>query len=274
VSEALEEAPVVKHLFELIQSAAWGAANERVFGKHRSGAQVDWDKYREHHRKIADLVNNGEFADALADAAKQAAWYAANKYSYGEGHEEARRDLRHFRDSMYEAKKLAPTDWPMKEVQDMFLYTALAASSHRFAQQNKDHLLQYADTTDRGDWKDYHVSAIELRKELGDDQRELFEELEGMTVEAAWGAACERMHGKHAEDALVHWRKYQNHASAAQDLYRGAAKWEDIQTMITSAAWGAANERAYGQSNVDARENWRSFESAASRVSGPSEVEL
>jgi len=282
LNEALEEQPVVKYLDLLINSAAWGAANERAFGRHRSGAQVDWDMFQEHGRKIKSLVKNDDFADKLIEAAKNAAWYAANRYHHGEGNDDTRSNLKHFKDAIADATKLAPSNWPMKEVQEVFRYAALAAASHRVAdvekrkKQNKDHQfhLQYEDQADREDWKHYHDSAVALRKELGAEQVELFEQFEGMAVEAAWGAACERTHGKHSNDAKVHWRKFQSHATEVRSLYKGQAKFDDIHEMITSAAWGAANERAYGQSNDDARENWRNWESAAARVTGSHGGEL
>lgn len=280
ISEALEEAPVVKYLDLLVSSAAWGAANERAFGRHRSGAQVDWDMFHEHGRKIRSLVTkqsmqNAGFVDSLIAAAKSVAWYAANKYYHGEGSEDTKRDLKSFKDAISTATASAPEKWPMKEVQEMFRYAALAVASHRIADSGRrDEFLEYADSPDREDWKQYHKYAGELRKELGSDQHELFEQFEGMAIESAWGAACERTQGKHANDAKVHWRKYQAHASEAHALYTGQAKWEDILTMITSASWGAANERAYGQGNEDARGNWRDFESASSRVTGSDVGEL
>jgi hypothetical protein len=275
LTEALEEAPVVKYVDLLVQSASWGAANERAFGRHRSGAQVDWDMFHEHGRKIKSLVNNDEFVDHLISAAKSAAWYAANKYSYGEGNQDTKNDLSTFKDAIAGAKKTAPANWPMHEVQEVFRYAALGAAAHRIAQvedkkknRGKDHQfhLQYEDTPNREDWSNYHKAAVDLKKELGPEQKELFEQFEGMAVESAWGAACERTHGKHSNDAKVHWRKFQAHNAEAKGLYKGQAAWDDIHQMITSAAWGAANERAYGESNEDARGNWREFERAAGKV--------
>jgi hypothetical protein len=282
LNEALEEAPVVKYLDLLISSASWGAANERAFGRHRSGAQVDWDMFHEHGRKVKSLVGNDAFVDSLIESAKSMAWYAANKFYYGESNEHTTNDLRAFKEWMDKSTKSAPAKWPMKDVQEMFRYAALAAASHRVAdqekrkKQNKDHQfhLQYEDTPDREDWKDYHKHAVALKKELGYDQAELFEQLEGMVVEAAWATTCERTHGKHSNDAKVHWRKHKAHQSEARGLYKGQAKFDDIDTMIINAAWGAANERAFGQGNDDARTNWREFENAASRIAGSHGGEL
>lgn len=276
LNEALEEAPVVKYLDLFISAAAWGAANERAYGRDRTGAQVDWDMFHEHGRKIKSLVNNDQFVDDLASAAKSMAWYAANKYYYGEGNEDTKQDLESFKKAIDAATKRAPANWPMKEVQGLFWYAALAASSHRVADVDRrdEQFLEYGGTLEREDWKQYQRFATELRKELGAEQTDLFEQLEGMIIESAWGAACERTQGKHSNDATVHWRKYRTHSVAARGWYNGEANWSDIETMITSASWGAANERAYGQSNEDAKGNWRDFENAASRLFGSHGGEL
>merc|ERR1712232_1348169 len=111
--------------------------------------------------------------------------------------------------------------------------------------------------------ENYHVAAVDLKKELGSEQYELFEQFEGMVIEASWGAACERTHGKHSNDAKVHFRKFDAHQAEAKKLYKGQAEWNDITEMIRNAAWGAANERAFGPSDEDAKANWLNFHTAA-----------
>lgn len=267
-----EDSPVLKHLDLMSIRAAWGAANERAYGASRSGSQVDWDEHRAQAGKLGTLVDRA-FADKLEEAAKHAAWYAANKYTYGEGNADTAHSLQMFKEGIAAAKGLAPKEWPMKEVEAVFKYNSLKAAAHRAADMEKkkrkrheDHgPIHYEETdTIRDDWKKFHDHAQSLAKELGPDQGELFDHLEGMVIEAAWGAANERTHGKHSNDAKVHWMKYRFHADEAVPLYKGKAKMEDIREMITSAAWGAANERAYG--SAEAKKDWQRFEEAAARI--------
>merc|ERR1739845_33376 len=112
---------------------------------------------------------------ALANAAFNVAWYAANKES-GEGGIETHLD--DFKKSMATAKTLAPADWPLHDVETMFKYGALAAASHRSAdmrlrkQKKKDefHHAMYVEPESRDDWHIYHENAKKLKGELGTDQ--------------------------------------------------------------------------------------------------------
>jgi len=271
LTEALNEAPVVKHIDLMSSNAAWGAANERAYGKSRSGSQVDWDRYRSMAQKVKDEVNNNEFASALETAAKHAAWYATNKYQYGEGHEDTLHSMKLFKDAIATAKRVAPEKWPMKDVEGLFKADALAAASHRAAdllvqkrKRKDEHHFEMPEK--REDWKNYYKYAAELQKSLGPEQHDLFDHFEGMVVEAALGATNERTKGKHSNDAQVHWQKYKFHADEAEPLYKGPAKYPDIKTMITEAAWGAANERAYGASSFDAKDACRKYNEAANKV--------
>merc|ERR1712048_189042 len=126
----------------------------------------------------------------------------------------------------------------------------------------------------RADWKSYHKYVDDLSKELGPDQKEPLIHFEGMCIESAWGAANERTHGKRSEDAQVHWIKYRLHSGEAEKLYQGTANWTDIQQMITAAAWGAANECAFGASSAEARRDWSDHEAAALRVNSSHDDEL
>jgi hypothetical protein len=176
---------------------------------------------------------------------------------------------------MKNVKELAPQKWPMHDIENLFKYNALKAASHRSADlanqkkaKKRDHELSfnYDEQPKREDWINFHKFSAELDKALGPEAKELFHHFEGMTIEAAWGAANERAHGRHANDAQVHWMKYSYHSKEAEALYKGASKWSDIHQMITEAAWGAANERTFGASSNEAKNSWKHFEEAASRV--------
>merc|ERR1719181_1463047 len=133
LNEALEESPAVKQLALMSEKAAWGATNERVYGKERSGSQVDWDMARSAAQKLEGLVGK-EFAEQLYSAAKSAAWYGANRYQYGEGNKDTVADLQGLHQHITRAKSLAPEKWPMQDVESIFKYDALRAASHRHVQ--------------------------------------------------------------------------------------------------------------------------------------------
>jgi len=273
LNEALEDSPAVKQLDILCDKAAWGATNERAYGKARSGSQVDWETAAAAARKLESLVGR-EFAEALHSAAKAAAWYAANRYEYGEGHKDTQHDLKAFHVHIADAKSLAPEKWPMQDVQDLLKYGALSAASHRKvqlaavkAQKKADfHHADYAPEAARHDWKNFHTHALDFKKELGPDQDSLFVHFEGMCLEAAWGATSERTQGRHSADAKTHWKKEDFHATEAQLRYKGSKDFGDIRQMIRMAAWGAANERAYGQGAEEAKKAWADFNSYAAKV--------
>lgn len=277
LTDALAEDPLVKHLDLMSENAAWGAANERAYGASRSGSQVDWDRHRSFAQKVKESVGNDEFAVKLEGAAKHAAWYAANKYTYGEGNEDTKHSLQQFKENMEAAKKLVPSGGnaqklSMKDVEGLFKSNALRASSHRSAdllhQKRKRRSEEHHYETDktRTDWKQYYHHAAELQKQLGPEQSDLFDHFEGMCIESALGATAERTLGKHSNDAQTHWQKYTFHYEEAKGLYKGPAQWVDIRQMVSEAAWGAANERAYGASSSESKNAWKSFNSAADRV--------
>lgn len=281
LNAALDDSPVVKHMDNMAKNAAWGAANERAYGKTRAGVQVDWDAHRESAQKVREIVGNDALASALESAAKHAAWHAANTIWSGHGHEHTERDWNQFREDMDTVRRLAPEKWPVKDVEGLFTHNALLASSQRESDLKKrqkdrhEHLLfNYGDELKQDDWTSYHRHAEDLEKELGKDQDELAVHFEGMAIEAAWGAGNERRHGKHSNNAKVHWKKYNFHADKAQALYKGKAKWGDIHRMVTEGAWGPANSRAFGANSDQAKKAWKAFEEAASAVTSSHGGEL
>jgi len=273
LNEALEESPAVKQLELMSEKCAWGATNERAYGKARSGSQVDWDMARSAAQKLEGLVGK-EFAQELYAAAKSAAWYGANRYQYGEGHKDAQNDLQALHQHITKAKSLAPEKWPMEDVEAIFKYDALRAASHRhvqLAEQKKKkkadfHHADYAPEPDRDDWKSFHKHAVEFKKELGPDQHSLFVHLEGMCLEASWGAVSERAQGKHSADAKTHWKKEGFHSDEAQRLYKGSKDFQDIRQMIRMASWGAANERTYGANAAETKSSWAQFNNYVQKV--------
>lgn len=276
--EALgEDSPLPKHLDLLATNTAWGAANERAYGKSRSGSQVDFDQANINAAKVLEFAGSNELGEEIEKACRAAAWYAANKYSYGEGNGDTLSSLSAFDKHIKSIKQLAPSNWPVNDLEGALKYRALSVAAHRWADLKEAKKKKHADrdfhfgygmedSSKRDDWIKYHDHAADLKKELGPDQAELFRQFEGMVIEAAWGAACERTSGKHSNDAQVHWKKYFLHAGEAESLYKGAAKWSDVKDMIFNAAWGAANERAYGQKSKEAINAWASFQDAALKV--------
>jgi len=273
LNEALEESPAVKQLTLMSEKAAWGATNERAYGKARSGSQVDWDMAKSAAEKLEGLIGK-EFAQELYSAAKAAAWYGANKYQYGEGHKDTQNDLQALEQHITRAKSLAPEKWPLQDVLAIFKYDALRAASHRqtaLAENKKKkkadfHHADYAPEPDREDWKSFHNHALDFKKELGPDQHSLFTHFEGMCLEASWGAVSERAQGKHSSDAKTHWKKEDFHATEAQGLYKGSKDFGDIRQMIRMAAWGAANERAYGEGAAETKSSWASFKDYVAKI--------
>lgn len=275
LSEALgdEGAAAVKHLDVMAEKVAWGAANERAYGKERSGSQVDWQQGKEAAQKLEGLVGK-DFAELLHEAAQSAAWYAANRYQYGEKHQDAQTDLAALHERIRRAKSIAPAKWPMDEVEAVFKYMALKAASHRHVdleEQKKRkkadfHHADYAPSSDREDWAHFHHYAMDFKKELGKDQHSLFIHLEGMCLEASWGAVAERAKGKHSPVALSHWMKEEFHSNEAEKLYKGSKSFGDVRMMIRMAAWGAANERAFGANAEETKKSWADFNSYASKV--------
>jgi len=70
-----------------------------------------------------------------------------------------------------------------------------------------------------------------------------------------------------------HWKKEDLHSREAEALYKGRMKFDDIRQMIRMAAWGAANERAYGADATETKESWKSFKSYVAQVlPGPDEL--
>jgi hypothetical protein len=263
VNEALEESPVVKHLNEMSSKAAWGATNERAYGKERSGSQVDWDMHRSEALKLREWVG-ADFAIELEAAAKTAAWYGANRYQYGESHADTQNDLQKFRHYMQNAKALAPEKWPVEDVEQIFKYNALAAASHRATELAERKGANFLHDTlvaeaDRDDWKSFHTHAIAFKKELGPDRHSLFQHFEGMVLEASYGAVAERSSGRHSSDAKTHWKREDFHAREAEALYKENEKFNEIREMIRMAAWGAANERAFGARASETVKSWASF---------------
>jgi len=273
LNEALEESPAVKHLELMSEKAAWGATNERAYGKDRSGSQVDWDMAKSAAEKLESLVGK-DFAEKLHLAAKSAAWYAANRYQYGEGHKDTQNDLKALHQHITDAKSLAPSKWPMEDVEAIFKYDALKAASHRHVQlaelkkkKKADfHHDDYAPEPNREDWQAFHKHAVEFKKELGKDQHSLFVHFEGMCLEASWGAVSERAQGKHSADAKTHWKKEEFHSQEAQRLYKGSKDFQDIRQMIRMASWGAANERTYGADSAETKRSWVDFNSYVAKV--------
>jgi len=128
------------------------------------------------------------------------------------------------------------------------------------------HHHDYAPEPNRHDWKSFHDHAMGFKKELGPDQHSLFVHLEGMCLEASWGAVSERAQGKHSADAKTHWKKEDFHSQEAQRLYKGSKNFEDIHQMVRMAAWGAANERAYGAAAAETKRTWEDFNTYAAKV--------
>lgn len=269
LTEALEESPVVKHLDLMSVNAAWGAVNERAYGKSRSGAQIDWDMHRSESKKVQEHVAV-DFAKELEGATFYFAWYAANKYKYGEGNKDTKESLTHFTERMAAARKLAPANWPMVDVEGLIKSNALGAAAHREAdlrekKRERDGII-YSPSEHREDWLNYIEASKKLRKALGTEQDELFQQFDGMCIEGAWAATSERTSGRQSNDARSHWGKFNLHSKAGEAIYSGSAKWVDIHEMIAGAAWGAANERAFGASSKDAMDAWQRYKDRAAKV--------
>jgi hypothetical protein len=268
-----ENSVAVKALDKMSEKVSWGAANERAYGKARSGSQIDWQDAVTAAQTLEKVVGKA-FAEQLHSAAKSAAWYAANRYQYGESNQDAQNDLKALHAHITSAKSLAPEKWLMEEVEAIFKYNALKAASLRHvglaeskARKKADfHHADYAPEPNREDWKSFHKHTLALKKELGSDQQSLFIHFEGMCLEASWGATTERASGKHSADAKTHWKKEDFHATEAQRLYKGNKNFEDIRQMVRMAAWGAANERTYGASAEETKSSWAAFNSAVSKV--------
>jgi len=277
LNEALEQLDsswtVGKQLALMSEKAAWGATNERAYGKERSGSQVDWEMASGAAQKLESLVGK-EFAEELYSAAKSAAWYAANRYQYGEGHKDTQNDFQAFQQHITRAKSLAPEKWPMQDVEAIFKYDALKAASHRHVQlaemkkkKKADfHHVDYTYEPGREDWKSFHTHAMDFKKELGPDHHSLFVHFEGMCLEASGGAVSERAQGKHSADAKTHWKKEDFHSKEAEGLYKGSKDFGDIRQMIRMAAWGAANERAYGAGAAETKKSWADFNTYGAKV--------
>merc|ERR1719498_408049 len=159
----------------------------------------------------------------------------------------------------------------MADVEGLFKTRALSAAAHRAAdmtqqKRKRKEKHHYVDTEHRNDWHTFYEHLHELQKSLGPEQRELCSNFEGMVIEASFGAVMERTKGKHDYDARTHWWKYNAYVRETEAIYKGKASFDDIKQMITEAAWGAANERAFGASSTDAKNSWAHHEAAAKRV--------
>lgn len=281
VREGIDDDSVSNLINSISNNAAWGAANERAWGK-RSDSQVDWDVFKHDGGKLEGRLRNDDLANALSKAAFHAAWWAANSETRGMKNydEDAKRDHEDFERWMRKAGELAPRAWPMDEIRELLKNNAFAASSHRaVSMADKARSFMTGDGSNkenRKDWVEFEKNAQALKKFLGVEQKDLYEQLENMVLFAAWGAVNQRWDGKRNNNAKVNWEKFNFHADAGQALYKGPADWNDVKEMITGASWGAANERAYGQQSEDARSAWRRFEQHAAKVmeAGKKEREL
>mmetsp|Transcript_42649 Transcript_42649/g.96012 ORF Transcript_42649/g.96012 Transcript_42649/m.96012 type:complete len:330 (-) Transcript_42649:1437-2426(-) len=275
LKEAIADDNVVRHLSRMASNAAWGAANERAFGK-KSDAQVDWEMTRFHADKLKTLLNNDDLADNLKWAAFNYAWAASNMQAYGSEHAESKQSKQQADDHIASATRIAPKSWPMGDVQQLFWNAAWGATNSRVHKLARFTDFQYSlfhkQSEDREDWPRYHEYSKKVKTQLGKKNAEAYNHLDGMLVNAAWGAANERWYGKHSNSAIIHWKKFDYHFETGREVYRGPVEWSDIREMISGACWGAANERAYGASSDEAKAAWKRFQTHASRVGSHGEL--
>lgn len=118
----------------------------------------------------------------------------------------------------------------------------------------------------RHDWANFEAKAKALKKYLGTEHAELGDHLRNMAFFSAWAAVNERWYGKREQSTKSNWGYFHYHSEKAEALYKGPCIFLDIMQMMQSAAWGAANERAYGAKNKDAIKDWARFEEYAAKV--------
>lgn len=275
LKEAIGDDTVVKHLSRLASNAGWGAANERAHGK-KSDAQVDWEMTRFHADKLKDKLKNDELADELKWAAFNAAWAASNIQAYGPNHAESKSASGRAEEHFTKVARLAPKNWNVENVKGLFWNAAWGATNSRVHSLASTVDLQYSlwnkKPQDRDDWPMYNEYKKKVQSQMGKKNAEAFEHVDGMLLNAAWGAANERWYGKHHNDAVMHWKKFDYHFEAGKDVYKGRVDWIDIREMISGACWGAANERAYGAKSEEALAAWKRFETHAAKVGAHGEL--
>lgn len=265
VKEALDDDTVGNLLNGMSRNAAWGAANERAWGK-RSSCQVDWDNYKHDAAKLEGKLNNDAFASALSRMAFHASWWAANSEKF-HASPDAQTDMESMNSAMKEAKEIAPKNWPMDEIMALFKSNALAAATERTVNRIEGSFMNSGDgKEDRRDWVNFEANVKALKTYLGTEEAELGDHLRNMAFNAAWGAVNERWYGKREQSTKAAWGYFTYHTEKAQALYKGPCTFSDIMHMMTSAAWGAANERAYGAKNQDAVRDWARFEELSAKV--------
>jgi len=166
----------------------------------------------------------------------------------GSDHSEGRQSKQQADEHMASATRVAPKSWPMEDVQQLFWNAAWGATNsrvHKLARMTDfQYSLFHKKSEDRQDWPRYHEYSKKVKAQLGQKNAEAYEHIDGMLVNAAWGAANERWYGKHSNSAVMHWKKFDYHFETGRDVYKGPVEWSDIREMISGACWGAANERA------------------------------
>lgn len=299
IRDVIEDENVVNQLHRMSLSAAWGAANERAYGK-LSDSQVDWTMNKQHVAKLKEIMpnilqndkklcvrndNDNPFIEALETGSLNAAWWAANSQNYSSAKGDAATNEKKFEDAMSTVQRLAPKKWKnqsikggttntttVQAIQELFNATSWSAASHRAADLSRKRFMEGEDQQPRGDWQRYEEHSERLKKYLGSDMRTLYEHLDAMAITAAWGATDERAYGRRAYDAQSNWGRFKWHKDRSApnqnwfDMFKAPMPWDDIAEMMRAAAWGAANERAYGKESQEASSAWSHFEDHAAKV--------
>lgn len=275
VKEAVDDDSITNLINTMSINAAWGAANERAWGK-KSSAQVDWNAHHHDVGKLEGKMNNDKLATALQRVTFEAAWWAANALSYGETNQDAKDNRDAFETHMQEVKDFAPKGWPIEELRGLLKNNAWAAASHRHANLKETKFMTGQQKEHGTDWLSFEKHAQGLKKFLGPDQFELYTHLENMVTSASWGAVNERWYGRTSNSAKINWEKFNFHEKEGRKVYTGPCDWDALKEMLTGAAWGAANERAYGAESQDAKSGWNRWEKNAAKLiaSGESNGEL
>jgi len=262
--EAIDDDSIANLVSSIAQSAAWGAANERAFGK-ASSSQVDWQML-EHDSGKLEVKVGAALGIAVKQAAVNCAWWAANSEKRYDVEAHANRD--DFNADIAKIKELAPKTWPVDELSAMMSSFAHGAVAHRVVNKGETNFRGNRGKSKevRQDWMKFQDASDSLKQHLGKDQETLFNHLQGMVMKGAWGAANERAYGRRDHSAKADWEKFNYHSKEAQEVYKGPHDWNDIAEMIAGAAWGAANERAFGESSEEARSAWRRFEKHAASL--------
>lgn len=266
VKDVIEDENIANQLNRMSVMASWGAANERAYGM-RSDSQVDWDMHRSHAAKLKQVLNDDALAGALETASFNAAWWAANSENYGDRNKDVHENKRIFDVSMETVKRSAPTNWPVAAIKELFQDNSFAAAAQRAADLSRKSFMKTSSSQElKDDWRRFDEYAQNLKKYLGPEQSDLYEHLETMATSSAWGAANERTYGRKSTQAQEDWGRFRFHNDAGRALYKGPVNWDDISEMMTGAAWGAANERAYGKDSKDARDAWNRFDAHSGKV--------